>query len=95
VGRKQTHSSGYGRTEGCVSNHIKDIVMYDLDEISDDYDLDIVIIKYEGTKRLMDELSKHFYLDLLVAWGNKNWWPQRLGKRFNNLSRWPVLEEED
>ena len=68
--------------------------MYDLDEISDDYDLDVVCVKYEETKRFMDELLKHFYLDLVVNWLNQNWYPQRTGQRFNNLSRWPDLEEE-
>ncbi len=58
--------------------------MYDLDDISDDYDLDLVMVKYEGTKRFMDELLKHFFLEATVALLLRNWWPRRTGQRFNN-----------
>ena len=57
--------------------------MYDLDEISDDYDLSIVLVKYENTDRLFDELLKHFYLDLMVGWFNNSPFPRRRGQRFN------------
>ena len=70
--------------------------MYDLDEISDDYDLDLVVVKYEGTKQFLDELLKHFYLDLVVDWLNQNWSPWRAGTKINNrcyLPSPPITEE--
>ncbi len=66
--------------------------MYDLDEISDDYDLDIVVAKYERSNRLLDELMKHFYLDIVADWLNQNPSPRRIGLRFNNLSTTKEVE---
>ena len=57
--------------------------MYDLDEISDDYDLSIVLVKHEESGHLFDELLKYFYLDLMVEYLNNSFSPRRRGQRFN------------